>query len=214
MSATALLAALDGGRDELGQVLAVLRAAGHAEPETLDLGRGDRLLLEVLAAVTGSSIDVTARCGRCQELNSALADPESVPPIRPRHARLGTGGGLRPPTYADLADLPADDGDAARELLRRCVVGTPTLGPSAEHLELVDDALTGPVRLDCAACGEPVEVELDVQATVIERLARHARAVDLDVHLLAYAYHWSLAEITALPDGQRSALARLVAEDR
>jgi uncharacterized metal-binding protein YceD (DUF177 family) len=214
VNAPAVLAALDAGGDELGQVVAVLRAAGEAEPESLDLGSGDRRLLEVLADVTGSAIEVTARCSRCLELNFAVVVPDSVPPSRPRHARLGTGGGLRQPTYADLADLPADDGDAARELLRRCVVGTPTRSPSAEHVDLVDDALTGPVRLECAGCGEPVEVELDVQANVIERLALHARTVDIEVHLLARAYHWSLAEITALPDGRRSALAQLVAEDQ
>jgi hypothetical protein len=214
VSPTALLTALDEGGDELGQVLAVLRAAGHPEPETLDLGSGDRLLLDVLGDVTGSDIELTARCPRCHALNSAVVGPGSVPPSRPRHALLGTGGGLRQPTYADLADLPDDDGEAARELLRRCVVGTPAIAPSADQLDLVDDALTGPVRLECAECGDLLEVDLDVQATVMERLAGHARTVDLEIHLLANAYHWSLAEITALPDAQRSALARLVAEDR
>jgi hypothetical protein len=214
VSATALHTALDEGGDELGQVLAVLRAAGHPDPEALDLGSGDRLLLDVLGDVTGSDIELAARCPRCHELNSAVVGSRSVPPSRPRHALLGRGGGLRQPTYADLVDLPDDDGEAARELLRRCVVGTPAVGPSAEQLDLVDDALTGPVRLDCAGCGDPVEVDLDVQATVIERLVRHACTVDFEIHLLARAYHWTLAEIRALPDAQRAALARLVAEDR
>lgn len=214
MSATAILAALDEGGDEVGQVVAVLRAAGHPEPEALDLGSGDRLLLQVLADVTGSDIELTARCPHCHVLNSAVVGANSVPPGRPRDALLGAGGGLRQPTYADLERLPDDYSEAARELLRRCRVGTPTHPASAEQFDLVDDALTGPVTLDCAGCGDPLAVELDVQATVVERLAQHARSVDLEIHLLAQAYHWSLADIRALPDAQRSALARLVAEEQ
>jgi hypothetical protein len=214
VSPTALSSALEAPGGELGQAIAVLRAAGHPEPETLALGSGDRLLLELLREVTGGDLELTARCARCGVLNAAVVDARSVPPSAPRDALLGAGGGLRQPTYADLLDLPPDRDEAIGELLRRCVVGTPALTPSAARLQEVDDALTGPLVLACAGCGGRVEVDLDVQAAVLERLARHARAVDVEIHLLAGAYGWSLAEITALPDARRSALARLVAEDR
>ena len=41
-----VLAHLDGPTDEIGQVLAVLDAAGVPDPETAPRGAGDRLLLE------------------------------------------------------------------------------------------------------------------------------------------------------------------------
>ena len=214
MSASALLAALDSPTSELGQVLAVLRAAGHAEPERLPLGEGDRRLLELVCEVTGEGLEVTARCPRCETINSAVLSADSVGSARPRQARLGAGGGLRPPSYADLLDLPPQREAAVAELLRRCVVGAPSLEPSAPHLEAVDDALTGPLLLACVGCGEAISVDLDVQSAAMERLARHAGAVDVEVHLLASAYGWSLAEITALPDARRAALAHLVADDR
>jgi hypothetical protein len=92
------------------------------------------------------------------------------------------------------------------------VVGNPSDSPSAATIELVDEALTGPVVIACAECGTPVEIEVDIQTAVLDRLARHAQVVDEEVHLLARAYHWSLHEIEALPDARRSTLARLVAE--
>src|SRR4051794_16919970 len=213
MTANALLAALDQGGGELGQGLAVLRAAGHHEPEALDLGTGDRLLLEVLRQTTGSAVEVTAPCPRCGELNAAVVGPGEVPAGRPRCAMLGAGGGLRQPTYADLIDLPEGESEAALELLRRCVVGAPALEPSAERLDLGDDALTRPLRLACVECGETIEIDVDVEPAVLERLTQHGRGIDFEVHLLAREYHWSLAEISALPDARRSALARLVEDE-
>jgi len=208
VSTPALLAALEDCGDELGQVLGVLRAAGEPEPEALSLGTGDRILLGVLGAVTGENLEVAGQCPHCETLNSAVVSPATVPPSAARVARLGRGGGLREPTYGDLVELP--DGDAA-ELLRRCVVGTPEVAPSAAALELVDDALTGPLVLACTGCGEQVAIDLDVQTAVLARLACHAHVVDSEIHLLASAYHWSLSEIERLPDTRRATLARLVA---
>ena len=86
----------------------------------------------------------------------AVLAPEAVEPARPRVVPLGTGGGCAEPTYGDLVGLPADDDEAERELLRRCVVGTPTRD-RARRSRLVDDSLAGPLAIACAACGEPVE---------------------------------------------------------
>jgi hypothetical protein len=129
-------------------------------------------------------------------------------------ALLGPAGGLREPTYGDLLGLPADEDEAADELLRRCTIGAPARRATAAELELVDDSLSGPVLLPCVQCGASIEVEVDVEQLVLERLQRHADGVDLEVHLLASTYHWELAAIEALPDDRRGRLARLVAEQR
>jgi hypothetical protein len=100
------------------------------------------------------------------------------------------------------------------EFLRRCTVGEPERSANADDLALVDDALTGPLELACAECGAPVPVDVDVQGLVLERLVRLRRAIDVEVHLIASAYHWTLGEIEALEDERRSRLAGLIAEGR
>ena len=210
----AIVSALDEGEDELGQVLALHRAAGIEQPERLALGAGDRLLLRLHEKVTGRAAEVTVTCGACETVNAVALTAETVPAARERMRPLGRGGGLREPAYADLRDLPADAGDASTELLRRCRVGSPEHEPSADDLELVDDSLAGPLCLTCVGCGAAVEAVTDVERLVLELLQRHAHDVETEVHLLASAYHWELGTIEELPDNRRERLARLVAEGR
>ena len=101
---------------------------------------------------------------------------------------------------------------APAELCLRCLVGSPERAPEANDLELVDDSLAGPVMIDCSGCGRPIAVDLDVERAVLERLVRRGREIDRQVHVLASAYHWSLAEIESLGDERRETLAELIAE--
>lgn len=214
MGVSALLAALDEDGSEVGQAVALLAAAGVEDPESLSIGEGDRRLLALCRAVTRVDVEVVAVCPTCGELSEAVLSPDAVPPASPRMAPLGMGGGLREPTYKDLRELPADPDEAVHELLARCVVGSPSRAPWPADLELVDDSLAGPIVIACTACGEPVAVDLDVERAVLKRLARCAREMDYEVHLLASAYHWSLGEIESLGDERRRTLAWLVAETR
>ena len=211
MGSTALLSAFDGASGEVAQAVALLRASGVEEPDSLTVGQGDRLLVALCRELTRGDVTVVAACP-CGELAEAVLSPETVPPPSTRMTVLGTGGGLREPTYADLLELPDDPDEAVRELLARCVVGSPSRAPGPDDLELVDDSLTGPIVIACPACGEALAVDLDVEHAVLERLARRAREIDHEIHLLASAYHWSLAEIEALDDGRRGTLAGLVAD--
>jgi hypothetical protein len=208
------LAAIGASDDELGQALALLRVAGCAEPEALTLGEGDRLLLALHRAITGEDLEVAVECDACETVSVVMLSPQTVPPHEPRCALLGPGAGLRQPTYGDLMRLPDDPGLAEAELLGRCSVGTPPRPPRSEQLELVDDALTGPVVVLCVECGQPIETAADVQRLVLESLQRCALTLDLELHLLASRYGWSLAEIESLPDDRRRRLANLVADGR
>ncbi|MFN2627070.1 MAG: hypothetical protein ABR569_00350 [Gaiellaceae bacterium] len=212
MGLSALLAALDEDASEVGQAIALLTAAGVEDPERLSVGEGDRRLLAFCRTVTRSELDVVAACAACGELSEAVLSPDAVPSTSPRSAPLGTGGGLREPTYGDLRALPADPDDGVRELLARCVVGVPTRAPQPSDLELVDDSLSGPIVISCTSCGEPIAVDVDVHLAALERLARHAQEIDQEVHLLARTYHWSLQEIESLGDERRRTLASLAAE--
>jgi hypothetical protein len=214
MGVSALLAALDQDESEVGQAVALLSAAGVENSDELSVGEGDRLLLKLCRTLTGHDLDVVAVCPACGELSEVVVSPEAVPQATPRMVPLGTGGGLREPIYRDLRRLPLDPEEALRELLSRCVVGSPSRAPGPADLALVDESLTGPIAIACTACGEPIAVDVDVERAVLERLARRAQEIDEEVHLLASTYHWSLGEIEALGDERRRALAWLVAESQ
>jgi hypothetical protein len=210
----AVLTSLEGRGSELDQAVAVLRASGVERPEALPLGEGDRLLLRLHRELAGRDPEVTATCPECGETSAATLSPETVPPAAPRCARAGVGGGVREPTYADLAGLPGDGAAAAAELVRRCTLGTPARAPDPADLEMADDSLCGPLLLQCAGCGAPIEVAVDVERLALRGLARRARERDVEVHLLASAYGWPLATIEALSDARRGRLARLIADAR
>jgi hypothetical protein len=214
LSAAAAVAALGSAGDELGQVLALHRAAGVDEPERLTLSVGDRRLLALHRSLTGRDVEVAAACAECEAVNVAVLSPHTVPPHAARTAWLAPGAGLREPTYGDLFDLPADPQVAEAALVRRCVVGAPARAPDPQELERIDGSLAGPITLVCAACGAEVEVAADVERLVLEGLQRHAGEIEVEIHLLAGAYGWSLPAIEDLPDERRRRFARLVADGR
>src|SRR3954471_1412389 len=94
----ATIAALGSSADELGQVLALLRAAGVEAPERLGVAEGDRRLLELHRGLTGRDVEVAVTCGVCGATSVAVLSPDSVPAPAPRSAWLEPGSGLRAPT--------------------------------------------------------------------------------------------------------------------
>ena len=54
----------------------------------------------------------------------------------------------------------------------------------------------------------------DVQRVVLEGLQRDADEVEIEVHLLARAYHWQLDAIESLPDERRRRFAALIEAGR
>ncbi|MFE0134581.1 hypothetical protein ACFWY6_23910 [Streptomyces sp. NPDC059037] len=205
----AVFSVLAGARErttELGQVIALLTAAGH-DPAELPVATGDRLLLALHRELTGRDIEPVLACG-CGEFSTVRLGPDTVPPARPRTAVLGRAGGLRQPTYGDLLDLPPDAAGRA-ELLRRCTVGIPERAPAPHDFELIDDSLAGPLTFDCPACGREVEHPVDVQTLVLRGLLTLLDELDHDVHVLASAYGWDLATIEALPRSRRRRLAAI-----
>ncbi len=213
-SAAAAVAALGSADNELGQVLALLRAAGVQEPEQLTLSVGDRRLLALHRSLTGRDVEVAATCAECEAVNEAVLSARTVPPHAARTAWLAPGGGLREPTYGDLVDLPADPKVAESALVRRCIVGALAHVPDPQELERIDGSLAGPISLACAACGATIDIAADVERLVLESLQRHAAEIEVEIHLLAGAYGWSLPAIEALPDDRRRRLAGLVVDGR
>jgi hypothetical protein len=213
-TAVAAIAALSSSDDELGQVLALHRAAGVEEPERLTISAGDRRLLELHRRLTRRELEVAVTCRACKTVNAIQLSPETVPPDAPRSAWLEPGAGVRGPTYADLIGLPSEPDEAEAELLRRCTVGAPGRAAAPTDLELVDDSLTGPILLECVDCGEPIVLAADVERLVLVDLQRFAHEVEYEIHLVAGAYGWSLETIEGLPDERRRRLAHFVLDGR
>lgn len=239
LNAAGVLAVWDAGRDRhpVDRALLLLVAADPGEPwerlAALPLPERDARLLELRMAALGPTLAVRAACPACAEsleftleVPALLAAGEDPPP--PREAR---GGGValrfRLPDSRDLAAAAgAGDAERARRLLAaRCVVEA-----VAEDGEAVDadalpdtavDALAARmaeaaaqadlvVALACPACGAQWSPALDPAEFVWAEVAARARRTLREVDALARVYHWSEADILAMPAARRRAYLELV----
>jgi hypothetical protein len=73
-------------------------------------------------------------------------------------------------------------------------------GVLAEHDPTTDLS----VNASCPRCGDELEIEVDLELLLLERLARLQQDLLADVHVLAGGYHWSEAQILALPAWRRA----------
>jgi hypothetical protein len=159
---------------------------------------------------------VTTSCAQCNTKFELEVDFEALPvgeagPGFPFVTVDTTAGPLqlRVPTGLDQIAIGAasDAVEAERELLRRCIVA----GELPETLA-TDDVVRIEAALDqvspwvvteleacCPACHALHPVALDPYLV----MRRSASELLDDVHTLAWYYHWSEAEILALPRGRR-----------
>ena len=199
--------------DELGQVLALLRAAGVDEPERLPSRAGDRRLLALHRALTGRDVEVArdVRRVRRRSTQRRARRPRPCPPTRRGARGSGAAAACASRRTRDLVGLPAGSrrrrrraaAPLHRRRARRARRGRRTL-------ELVDDSLAGPIGLDVRrAAARGSRCAADVERLVLERLGRaRSREIDLEIHLLARAYGWALADDRGAARRRRRAAAR------
>jgi hypothetical protein len=115
--------------------------------------------------------------------------------------------GVRRPTGDDLArwrERPPTDAEIVAAL------GGPTDAPddvAAEIgavLDAADPLVDIVVRTACPACGQAVELPVDLEGELLARARRDQDRILEDVAALAGAFHWSEAEILALPRARRA----------
>jgi hypothetical protein len=119
---------------------------------------------------------------------------------------------FRLPTAADqVAAARATDPEA--ELIRRCVdppdLHAPLLDRVQEALEALAPSLSHDLQGQCPECGVAVAIVFDAQRFCLRELREQATFIYEDVALLAQAYHWSEAEILALPRQRRMRYAEI-----
>ena len=181
---------------------------------------------------------LTAVCGRCGERFDFSVDYRDLPvkeagegyPLAEVETSVGPCS-FRVPTGADQEILAGlDDSEAFRSLLGRCLVA-PT-GPEGDGssrgekadgftpddaarietaLEAVAPEVAVSVQAACPACGTPHGIDVDPY-----RVLSHQTAGGLlqEIHILASAYHWSEAEILALPLKRRRSYLDLIDRSR
>jgi hypothetical protein len=231
VTAADLLDAWEAGWDRtpLERAVAMLAADGGHDPASvtaLTVGRRDRDLFALRAALLGPAVDAVATCPECGteveiafDQNDLLAGVPAAPT-----AALAVGSArVRLPTSADLAAaLPAED--PVRALVRRCVEppgdGVP-VDPADMDTDLTDAAVAAawsaadPITditldLSCPDCARPWQEPFDIVSFLWTELDLWCRRTLLDVHDLASAYGWSEAAVLALSPWRRQCYLDLV----
>jgi hypothetical protein len=205
-------------------------ALGSGQAAELTVPDRDRLLAAVQVATFGPRIESTVRCRACGQpfdldfrldllLERLVPEPAAIA-LADGHGlfRLPDGRRFRLPRGIEermARCVPRDEMEA--ELLRRCVVeGPPSddLGAVARALREVGPLVDLEVEASCPECGHAQGVRFDLQHFVLKRILDERRLRALEVHRLARAYHWALAEILELPRSRRRLFVELIERDQ
>jgi hypothetical protein len=191
-------------------------ALSHADAHELCVGDRQFLMQRVSILLGNARQWIQASCAECEKPFEVDVDLEMLPvgeagagfPFVEVETRAGKLR-LRVPSGADQSAIePLGSGEAAeRELLRRCVVDgeLPARLPLDDiaridaALEAVSPWVVTELAAPCPECKAECTVPLDPYAS----LRGSARQIFDEVHALASHYHWSEAEILALPRARR-----------
>lgn len=225
LSSEALLALAERGagvRVNARALLALNEALPQLDPATLwnqSLAQRDAALLELRRLTFGDRMQCVARCPSCDEAlefelsASALLDRAQLQFEAPIEIELdGACFRLRQPSLSELAAAePTDLPGAARRIVQNCLIGPavadallPALQAAfaqrlADLLPLNDPR----IGLECPACGAVWDECFDVATHLWSDIDAAAIRLLHEVHALALAYHWSEADILALPRSRR-----------
>ncbi|MDT7543572.1 MAG: hypothetical protein QOE33_3476 [Acidobacteriota bacterium] len=202
---------------------------GDVDCETLTVTDFDALLLQLRRLVFGDLIRADMKCPAADcgaQIDVAFSVRDYLSHHEPRIAhraeptgedgwfRLrGTDFSFRLPTVADLLAV-SDHPHAERELRRRCLRPAKNYARFMPRIETAMRALapslSDVVRGTCPECGEGVDIHFDPRQFVLRELRGQAAYVYADVHLIAGRYHWSEADILALPRARRLNYAEMI----
>lgn len=223
----------------LASTVARIGALSPLTPELARaLTRGDRqrLLLALVAGVTGDRLSVAVRCANpaCRALADlaltvdALIGPAPRPPAPIRVATEAGDVVLREPTGADDEACAAISDPVERRAARWCrlvsdVAGRgpldraawDALAPGVHHaLALaLADASAGPrltVAWRCPACAARLDLRFDPLRMLVQATRIDADRLLCEVHALAWHYHWTEDQVLALPRDRRWRYVELI----
>lgn len=181
---------------------------------------GDLLRTDVVCPASGCGqlFDVVFRIGNYL----AHHQPRKARGVEPAEEPgwfhcCGTPVSFRLPKGADQIKI-ATQPRPERELIRLCIrpdtLSARMLKRVEGAMELLAPSLSHELQGKCPECGAEVALYFDVQQFVLLELRDQAVFLYDDVHLLARQYHWSQAEILALPRSRRVRYAEMVRQER
>lgn len=216
---------------------AVFGQTPTAIARALTIGDREALLLHLRRLTLGDRLQSVMQCPNCAEkmdldlrVNDLLLSPSNK--SQPRYtADIGVNGmaqtiTFRLPTGSDQEAIAGTAGhdpvQAANDLLQRCLIGPddavqPSLPEStrqalsalmAEHDPQAEILL----NLDCPACGQSFTALFDTATYFFQEVADRAAHLYREVHLLAFYYHWSEAEIMRMTAVKRHRYLDLLTE--
>jgi predicted RNA-binding Zn-ribbon protein involved in translation (DUF1610 family) len=182
----------------------------------LPIGDREAMLLSLRQATLGNRMSSVMTCPQCGErmdidlqVGDLLLPPyESVSPTQ--RTQVGTDGSAEMilyhlPTGADqeavVALAKTDLADAEKELLQRCVIGQVSeQGLAALPALLAELDPQAEIRLNvtCPECGHAFSALFDTASFFFREIMNRAEHLYREVHLLAFYYHWSEAEILGM----------------
>jgi hypothetical protein len=206
--------------DTRGAVELLERVTEGADVRQLSAADRDRLLAAVYRKTYGDSISNSAYCAGCGNLFdfrfeisrlTSQVDASAVPlAVRTNDGAFRTerGSEFRLPTAEqELASASTVD------LMARCIVSRGG-GESDEEIEAAMESVAPLIDLEldaaCPECGQHQSIGFNIQRYLLEALVRNRRELFRDVHRLAFAYRWSMAEILNLRRSERKTLVELV----
>lgn len=205
---------------------------GECSPTTegllgLTAGDRERLLLAICSRLFGAETDLVASCPTCKSLVEVAirfgdllsARPHSLETTCSLAAKDGQWTAeIAPPTGANLERTLAAGPRAARQLLEDCLIKLlDAQGASvsrdclpvecevelAEKLLALDPLAECSIAVECPHCATTFETLLDGFA-LLKTAIGGADQLYGDVYRMARSYHWSEADILALPLARRA----------
>lgn len=182
-------------------------------------------LLTLRTLGMGSRVTAEVVCPACQEKSEVSFDLSDLP--RGPAAAPGDLDGvpLRLLRRSDLLAVDASGPGQNRiiELLSRAadrdqgwateILDGPQAASAVAALERAVAGLDLKLQTKCPDCESAVLAPFDVAAFVHAEFKTRAQQVLRDVHTIASKYHWTEAEILALPQERRDAYLRMIAAD-
>ena len=194
------------------RALMLAAAGGIAAAEALPLGARDAALMRLRRAWFGDAcpcLDACPACTRTVEFDvplAALTDMAEPAPEAPEWRRL---------TTADLLKLESLPAPTARRALAEAVTGGPVDEAGVPEVEAwltrADPLSHVVLDLTCAYCGAAWARPFDIVRQAWDEVALAGRRLLDEIHLLARTYHWSEAEILAVPRPRRRAYLEMIA---
>jgi hypothetical protein len=214
------------------------REATKDSVRSLTVGDREALLLQLRRLMLGDRLACVISCPECKEKLDLEIDVANI--LQPTRSAVGQEHELafkresgestivrfRLPEGIDqeaVATLALTDVAAAADLLlRRCVVSVTNNGEGTDQIpaSLYESLAARMAELDsqaeisvvanCEACGRSFSVIFDAASFLFQELEAQFQRLYREVHLLAFHYHWGLADILNLSAKERQKFLELL----